>query len=409
MKSIEQMVNEYADLVITSGVCLYHGQSLQIKAGPEAYWFAQILAEKAYEKGALLVRIEIEDLRLIKKRTDVQNQDMLADVPDFSRQTDYEMMVKDWAYIRIDNTEDRHYLTDADADQLAIYKSALSIAGTLYRNSRMRHEHPWCVIAVPGPRWAKDVLGEQAETDDLWKVVAPILKLDTPNPAKAWQDHADLLLKRGQKLNDLAITSLHFKSAKTDFTVGFTKEHLWAGGGDPLPNGTWFLPNIPTEEVFTTPDRLTASGYIATTKPVSVMDSLVEDVVLTFEKGKVVACKARIGQSVMDKFLAMDEGASYLGEVALVDEDSPIAQSGKVFGSILYDENASCHIALGAGYPSCLKNAEKLSNETLLREAGCNTSMVHTDFMVGSSDMDIIATTARGKQVQIMKAGRFTL
>lgn len=409
MKSLEQMINDYADLILTSGVCLYHGQSLQIKAGPEAYWFAQILAEKAYEKGALLVRIEIDDLRLVKKRTDVQNKEMLSDVPDFSKQIDYEMMVKDWAYIRIDNTEDRHWLEDANADQLAIYKSALSRAGTHYRNSRMRHEHPWCVIALPGPRWAKAVLGEEAETADLWKVVAPILKLDTSNPAQAWQDHADTLLKRGQKLQDLKITSLHFKSAKTDFTVGFTKEHLWAGGGDPLPNGTWFLPNIPTEEVFTTPDRLTASGVIATTKPVSVMDSLVEDAVFTFKQGKVIECKARVGQAVMDKFLAMDEGASFLGEIALVDENSPIAQSGKVFGSILYDENASCHIALGAGYPSCLKNADKLSNEELLREAGCNTSMVHTDFMVGSPDMDITATTESGNKVQIMQGGRFTL
>jgi aminopeptidase len=179
------------------------------------------------------------------------------------------------------------------------------------------------------------------------------------------------------------------------------------GGGDPLPNGNWFLPNIPTEEVFTTPDFTTANGFVATTRPVSVMDSLVEDVVLTFAHGKVVACTARVGQQIMDRFLQMDAGASLLGEVALVDEDSPIALSGKIFGSILFDENASCHLALGAGYPSCLRDSVKLTSEKHLREAGCNTSLVHTDFMIGSEDMRITAKTRDGRFVTIMENGRF--
>jgi aminopeptidase len=243
--------------------------------------------------------------------------------------------------------------------------------------------------------------------EDLWQLLTPILKLDAEDPAQAWQEHSDNLVKRGNWLNSLNIASLTFKSPKTDLTIGFRKEHLWLGGGDPLPNGTWFLPNIPTEEVFTTPDLATAHGYVATTKPVSVMDSLVEDVLLTFEKGKVVSCKARVGQEIMDRFLGMDAGASFLGEVALVDEDSPIALSGRTFGSILYDENASCHLALGAGYPSCIAESEKLSSESQLQAAGCNTSMVHTDFMVGSADMKITATTRDGETVVIMENGRF--
>jgi len=215
------------------------------------------------------------------------------------------------------------------------------------------------------------------------------------------------LVKRGEWLNSLRIETLRFQSSKTDLTIGFRPEHLWLGGGDPLPNGTWFLPNIPTEEVFTTPDFATASGYVATTRPVSVMDSLVEDAVLRFEQGRVISCTARVGQQIMDRFLQMDTGASLLGEVALVDEDSPIALSGKVFGSILFDENASCHLALGAGYPSCLSNSARLNGEQQLREAGCNTSLVHTDFMVGSADMRITAKTRDGRSVQIMENGRF--
>ena len=407
MKSIEQLIADYARLVIQSGVNLYKGQSLMIKTGYDTYYFARILAETAYDLGAALVQIDIDDPRLTRKRTDVQSVEELAIVPDFARQMDYEMMVKDWAYVRIDNTEDRHWLAEANAERLSALRSAMSKSGTAYRKSRMRHEHPWCVICAPGPVWAKKVLGDNATVEDLWQLLTPILKLDAEDPAKAWQEHSDNLVKRGQWLNSLNIASLTFKSPRTDLTIGFRKEHLWVGGGDPLPNGTWFLPNIPTEEVFSTPDLATAQGYVATTKPVSVMDSLVENVVLTFEQGKVVSCTAQVGQEIMDRFLGMDAGASYLGEVALVDEDSPIALSGKTFGSILYDENASCHLALGAGYPSCIAESEKLSSDAQLSAAGCNTSMVHTDFMVGSADMNITATTRSGETVVIMENGRF--
>ena len=392
-----------------SGVCLYPGQCLQIKTGPDNYAFAQEVAIAAYEAGALLVRIEIDDLRLTKKRTETQTVEQLKQVPDFSKQIDYEMMVKDWAYVRIDNTEDREWLAEVDAEKLSAYRSGTATSGRLYQLSRMRHEHPWCVVAAPGPQWAKKILGPEATVEQLWEVMAPILRLDTPDPIQAWQDHADMLLARGEYLDSLKIASLHFSSAKTDLTIGFTDQHRWTGGGDPLPNGGFFLANIPTEEVFSTPDRLTAQGYVATTRPVSVMDSLVEDVVLHFTDGKVTSCTAKKGQDVMDRFLDTDEGARYLGEVALVDEDSPIALAKHVFHSILYDENASCHLALGAGYPSCLANYETLNSDEKLLAAGCNRSLVHTDFMVGSPDMDIVATTRNNEKVQIMKQGKFVL
>jgi len=409
MRDIPTMERLYAELIVQSGVALYPGQCLQIKTGPETYPFAQKVAIAAYGAGAALVRIEIDDLMLLRKRTDSQTTEQLGMVPDFSKSIDYEMMAKDWAYVRIDNTEDRHWLSDADAEKLSAFKAGVATSGKIYQLSRMRHEHPWCVVAAPGPRWAEAILGKGATVEALWNVLAPILRLDTPDPVKAWQDHADALLARGNMLNGLEIESLRFTSASTDLTIGFTEQARWSGGGDPLPNGGFFLANIPTEEVFSTPDRLKAEGYVTTTRPVSVMDSLVEDVRLEFNEGKVVACKAGKGQSVMDRFLDTDEGARHLGEVALVDEDSPIAQAKHVFHSILYDENASCHLALGAGYPSCLANHESLNSNEKLLAAGCNRSLVHTDFMVGSPDMDIVAKTRAGKSVQIMKRGKFAL
>lgn len=408
-KDIKQLIQEYAQLIVTSGVSLYRGQCLQIKTGPDTYWFAQEIALAAYECGAQLVRIETEDLRLISKRTSVQSEAELSYVPDFSRQIDYEMMVKDWAYVRIDNTEDRHWLENADATKLSAFKSGIAQSGRSYQISRMRNEHPWCVVCAPGPLWAQSILGPQATVEELWELLTPILRLDRPDPIAAWKDHADTLLKRCRKLNDMHIVQLRFTSAETDLTIGFTDKHLWMGGGDPLPNGGWFLANIPTEEVFTTPDRLTAEGYVTTTRPVSVMDSLVEGVTLQFKGGKVVSCTAQRGQSIMDRFLDTDEGARYLGEVALVDEDSPIAQANHVFHSILFDENASCHLALGAGYPSCLAHAHELNSDEKLLAAGCNRSLVHTDFMVGSPDMHIEAQTRDNTRVTIMDQGRFVL
>ena len=409
MKTIGQMVEDYAALIVHTGVGLYGGQCLQIKTGAENYWFAQKIAEIAYGCGALLVDIQIDDLKLVRKRIDAQNPEQLGAVPDFAKLVDYEMMVKDWAYVRIDNTEDRQWLQDADAQKLSAYKSAIGRSGALYRQSRMRNEHPWCVVCAPGPIWAKSVLGSDATVEEFWHVLAPILRLDTDDPAAAWKQHAGMLLERSLFLNNLKISTLHFTSTKTDLTIGFTEAHRWMGGGDPLPNGSWFMANIPTEEVFTTPNRLLVQGHVVTTRPVSVMDSLVEDVELEFKDGKVVSCKARVGQQIMDRFLDTDEGARYLGEVALVGEDSPIARSNRIFHSILFDENASCHLALGAGYPSCLANAEQLSTDEKLLEAGCNNSLVHTDFMIGSPDMDITASTRAGEQVQIMKSGKFVI
>jgi aminopeptidase len=409
MKTIGQMIEDYARLIVHTGVGLYGGQCLQIKTGAENYWFAQKIAEIAYGCGALLVDIQIDDLKLVRKRIDAQNPEQLTVVPDYAKLVDYEMMAKDWAYVRIDNTEDREWLEDVDAEKLSAYKSAIGRSGALYRQSRMRNEHPWCVVCAPGPIWAKSVLGPDATVEEFWNVLAPILRLDADDPAAAWKQHAQKLSERSLFLNNLKISTLHFTSAKTDLTIGFTEAHLWMGGGDPLPNGSWFMANIPTEEVFTTPDRLFVEGHVATTRPVSVMDSLVEDVELEVKDGKVVSCKARIGQQIMDRFLDTDEGARYLGEVALVGEDSPIARSNKIFNSILFDENASCHLALGAGYPSCLANAEQLSTDEKLLEAGCNNSLVHTDFMIGSPDMDITASTRTGEQVQIMRNGKFVI
>ena len=212
-----------------------------------------------------------------------------------------------------------------------------------------------------------------------------------------------------EKLNALAVDSLHFKSPVTDFTIGFHKQHRWLGGSELLPDGRKFFPNIPTEEIFTVPDMFRAEGYITSTRPVRVMDEPTEEVRFEFKNGLVVNHTARKGADVLGRYFAIDEGTRRIGECALVDEASPIAASGLVFHSILYDENASCHIALGAGYPDCLEGGVTIVGDTALHAVGCNTSLMHTDFMVGSAETDVVAITRDGKEVPIIRKGHFTI
>ena len=266
----------------------------------------------------------------------------------------------------------------------------------------MENHITWCVCCAPGNKWAKAVLGENKTEEDLADILASILHIDTPDYLSYWKNEDKKVKERIQKINDLEIKTLHFKSKETDFSVGFRKEAKFEGCSSLTTKGECFYPNFPTLEIFNTPDKDTAQGYISTTRPVSVMGNETEGVKLFFENGKCIKAEAKVGQETMDNYLEIDEGSSRLGEIALVDDSSAISRTGLVFGSILIDENASCHIALGSGYTSNLEIGDKDP-----KDYGCNMSLVHTDFMVGSSDMRITATTYKGEEVLIMDKGNF--
>ncbi len=402
------LLESYADLVIRKGINLKQNKSVAIMTDPGTYYFARALSKSAYRHAAQFVQVLLDDLDVLASRLDNQTEEQLQHTPSFIRSLDYEMVAEGWAYIRIDSTEERLDHAPLDQKKNQTYGTAKREFSSTRLKKTMRHELPWCVVCAPGPRWARQVLGEHATTGDLLDVLIPILRLDKKDPCLAWDEHGAMLQTRQDRLNDMHIDSLHFKSPVTDFTIGFTEQARFLGGSEILPDGTSFFANLPTEEIFTTPDRMRANGYITTTRPVSVLNSRTEEVRLVFKDGKVVDYSAKVGQEIMDAFFAIDEGTKRIGECALVDESSPIAQSGLIFDSILLDENASCHIALGDGYPTCLTNGSYLTTEESLNEAGCNTSLMHVDFMVGSKDMNITARTREGMDVQIMKMGHFT-
>ena len=246
--------------------------------------------------------------------------------------------------------------------------------------------------------------------DALWQVLIPILRLDHPDPAAFWVDHGDLLAARADKLNSLHLDALRFTGPGTDLTIGLMEGSIWHGGPDKTTTGRRFSPNIPTEEVFTSPDFRRTQGQVAFTCPVFVpsVGKIIENGWLRFEKGQVVEYGALAGKDVLDVYLGMDEGAKYLGEVALVDSSSPIFASKRTFYNILFDENAACHIALGSAYPGCLKGGSSM-NEGQLKSAGANTSAVHTDFMIGGPEVQVTGLTRDGRSIPLIEEGLFTI
>lgn len=409
--SIEYYKNMYARIVIRKGVNLRPGQKLLVRTSYETYEFARLLAKEAYEAGSDYVYIETIDYSLYRSRMEHQDKERLQYNPNFTQSMYHQFLAEDWAYIRLDNTEDRSQFDEVDADKLAILQGALREDSSLFRASMMRHEHPWCVICAPGINWARTILGEDATIEELYELLIPILRLDEKDPLAAWDDHAKNLLELSGKMTEISIRELHLtdESTGTDLYISLREQAIWIGGPKRLPSGRLYFPNIPTEEVFSVPDRLLTRGKAVTTKPVTIYGSQVTGCEFTFEEGRLVSYKAQKGQRMLEKFVSSDAGAAYLGEIALVDVRTPISMSGKVFSSILYDENAACHIALGAGYPSCLRDGKSLDSDEKLLEAGCNRSVMHTDFMIGSPSMSIVAHCYDGSSLTIMKEGKILI
>jgi aminopeptidase len=403
-----ELIDRYADLIIEKGINLQSKKGVLILSGSGTYYFARALAKSAYRHKARYVQILIDDLDVLAARLEHQEEEDLIFNPSYLRALDHEFIAEEWSYIRVDNTEDRLDHAPLDGVKNQILNKAKRQFSEARSKRLMRHQLPWCVCIAPGPLWAEQVLGKGASAAELMEVLKPILLLDQDDPSRAWDEKGQVLNRRQNLLNEKGIDRLHFKSPVTDLTIGLNSTSRFVGGAENLPDGRPFFANLPTEEIFTTPDWRRTEGYVTTTRPVSVLDTPTEEVRLTFSEGRVVDYSARVGEEALDRFFAIDEGTRSIGEIALVDETSPIAQSGLVFHSILLDENASCHLALGEGYPIALEGGNTLNGEKELRAAGCNTSLMHTDFMIGSAEMTITAHLRSGEELVIMQDGVFT-
>ncbi|HLS54203.1 MAG TPA: aminopeptidase, partial [Tissierellaceae bacterium] len=281
-----------------------------------------------------------------------------------------------------------------------------------WRKYTMNDINSWCVVSVPTKSWAKRVfpnLNEDEAVDQLWQAIFKATRMDLKDPVAAWQKHIAGLEKKVEYLNRKSFKTLYYSSSNgTKLKVDLPKDHIWAGGGGYNAKGTYFVANMPTEEVFTMPLKTGVNGVVYSTKPLNYGGKLVDNFKLTFKDGKVVDYEAQIGQEVLRDLFAIDEGAKYLGEVALVPYDSPISKSNIVFMNTLFDENASCHFAFGKAYPTNLKDGEQMTDEEL-EAHGVNNSLTHVDFMIGTKDLSIIGEDYSGEKIQIFKDGNWAI
>jgi len=313
------------------------------------------------------------------------------------------------AYLRIISS-DPDNLKGVDPDRLRRFGKAANIATKAHSELAMSNAVRWSIVAVPSAKWAAKVFPDLSEADaiaKLWEYILKCARADGENPIADWAAHHHNFTKRVDYLNNQQFSALRLTTGiGSDFTIGLVKNHIWAGGGDIGQDGVPFFPNIPTEEVFTMPHREQCDGRVVASMPLAYQGNLIENFEMTFKNGRVESYKAEKGQDTLANIIEMDEGARRLGEVALVSNTSPIGQLGTLFYNTLFDENASSHLALGKAYPTNMQGGEKMSEDERTA-VGCNESLVHVDFMFGTSDMRIVGIHADGSEVLFFEHGEF--
>ncbi len=402
------ILRKYAKLIARVGVKIQKGQDVVIQAELDQPEFVEMLTDECYKAGARKVTVEWSHQPLQKYHVRHRSLKTLS-------------TLDDWEVTKLEHYADtlpcRIYLISEDPDGLCGINQEKNAKALQARykvikpiRDKMENKYQWCIAAVPGVKWAKKVFpGERASraVELLWEAILKTSRVDE-DPEEAWRKHNEDLARRCEYLNSLGIESLEYKSSNgTDLKVGMIPDALFCGGGEyALGSGNYFNPNIPSEEVFTTPKRGEAEGIVYSTKPLSYRGELIEDFSIRFEGGRAVEVKAKRGEELLKQMISMDEGAAYLGECALVPYDSPIRNSGILFYNTLFDENAACHLALGMGFSNCLKDYEKYTLDEC-RAKGINDSQIHEDFMIGSEDLSITAHTRDGRDVPIFRDGNW--
>ena len=408
-------LEKYANVILTS-LNLQKGQNLLVRTEPVHWNFTSIIAAEAYKRGTRYVRVdsnEKENTLLYKARIEHSDDKYLGYVPSFKTETQRLLVEENWALIVIAGPEDPEALATLDPVRNTKAGKAVAEAGKPFREATQNNRIQWIVAFAPTEILAGKIMDlppSQLAIDKLWKVLIPILHLDEEDPSEAWVKSGKTLKRRASALNNIILKEVYFKGPGTDLKISLSQKAIWHGGSSVTDKGVEFSPNIPTEEVFTAPDFRTTEGRVRITRPVLVpaIGKIIEGAWLEFKEGKLVNYGAEKGKDVLDQYLAIDPAAAYLGELALVDSNSPIFKSGKTFYNILFDENASCHIALGSAYPDCYEGGSQLGEKELLKN-GINVSNLHTDFMIGSPDVDVTGLTWDGRKIDIIIDGEFVL
>ena len=403
----QKRLEAYADLIVRKGLNLDKGQEVLLIAGLDQPEFVRMTVEKCYQAGASKVVVNWTDMATEKLDHIYQSEETLSEVESW--------VLARWQW-RADKLPALLWLDSDDPDGMDGVDQGKRARAQMARFPKIKpfreateNRHQWCIAGIPGKEWAMKVFpGIPAEEaiEKLWEAILAAARANGDGIAN-WDKHNALIHARCDALNKYNFARLEYKSDNgTDFSVGLMEQGVFAGAAEKDLSGRVFNPNIPSEEIFTTPEKGKAEGILYSSKPLSWQGALIEDFSIRFHEGKVVEVKAAKGQEALEKMVAMDEGAAYLGECALIGCDSPINETGLLFYSTLYDENAACHMALGRGFFDCVKDFDKYTREEMLK-MGVNDSMIHVDFMIGNDSLSIDGITRDGEKVAIFRNGKW--
>jgi aminopeptidase len=404
----EEKLEILAAVAVRVGLGLGEGQELVMTASLDALPLARRITEQAYRAGASLVTTLYSDDEATLMRYH------------FAPDQSFDQAAK-WLYDGMGAAfksgaarlaiagGNPALLSDEDAAKVGRANRAVSQAYRPALELITRHAINWTIVASATPAWAAVIFPKDAPDvalAKLWDAIFETTRINRDDPVAAWKAHDAGLQKRAARLNEKRYAALQYRGPGTDFRLGLADDHLWLGGGTTAGNGLYCIPNMPTEEVFTTPHKDRADGIVTATKPLSHQGTMIEGIQVRFEKGRIVEVRASRGQEVLQRLIDTDDGARRLGEVALVPHSSPIAASGMLFLNTLFDENAASHIALGQAYSSCLRDGEKLTAEQLAAK-GANDSLIHVDWMIGSDKLDIDGINAADVAEPLMRQGEW--
>lgn len=400
---------KYASLAVNIGVNIQKDNILVISSPIETAEFARLITEEAYKSGAKDVIVHYGDQKLTKIKLENSSLETISNIPEWQAESYNYYARQEACFISI-SASDPDGLKGVPVEKIGASQKARTSALKEYFDNSMSNKCRWCVLSVPTLSWAKKVfpkVSDDEAMESLWDVIFKTVRVDTENPVNAWKKHNAYLEEKIKFMNNNNFKSVHLKSANgTDLNIELPEGHIWAGGSEGDVNGIPFNANIPTEEVFTLPKKTGVNGIVYSSKPLSYGGNLIDNFSITFKDGKAIDFTAETGYDVLKQMLESDEGAKYIGEVAFVPYNSPISNSKLIFFNTLFDENAACHLAFGRAYESCVKDADKYSEEEL-EKIGVNNSVIHVDFMIGTSDLEITGINKNGEAIQIFSNGNW--